>query len=78
MKVLKVEEYFVYFPLSEPHSWGKRSAVQPKTIYSEVPILSSVSPNAQRYDANKETLKTSFFCFLAASDRMYFLFDTIF
>ena len=75
----------MYFPLLKPHSWGKRSAVQPKTIYSEVPILSSVSPNAQRYDANKETMILSanaemlnFFCFLAASERMYFLFDTFF
>ena len=24
MKVLKAEEYFVYFPLSEPHSRGKK------------------------------------------------------
>ena len=75
----------MYFPLLKPHSWGKRSAVQPKTIYSEVPILSSVSPNAQRYDANKETMTRlvssetkNFLCFLAASDRMYFLFDTVF
>ena len=37
MKVLKVEEYFVYFPLLIPHSWEKRSAAQPKTIDSEIP-----------------------------------------
>ena len=36
-KVLKAEEYFVYFPLSELHGWGKRFAVQPKTIFSEFP-----------------------------------------
>ena len=24
MKVLKAEEYFVYFPLSEPHNRGKK------------------------------------------------------
>ena len=42
-KVLKAEEYFVYFPLSELHGWGKRFAVQPKTIYSEVPLNSSAN-----------------------------------
>ena len=36
-KVLKAEKYFVYFPLSELHEWGKRFAVQPPTIYSEFP-----------------------------------------
>ena len=60
MKVLKVEEYFVYpqgvcrirkpacasngcaiFPTLIPHSWGKRSAAQPKAIYSEVPLSPS-------------------------------------
>ena len=35
MKVSKAEEYFVYFPLWKPHSWGKRSAAQPKTIEPE-------------------------------------------
>ena len=30
----------MYFPFLKPHSWGKRSAAQPKTIYSEVPKLS--------------------------------------
>ena len=33
-KVLKAAKYFVYFPLLKPHSWGKRSAAQPKTIDS--------------------------------------------
>ena len=37
MKVSKVEEYFVYSPLLILHSWGKRSAAQPQTIYSEIP-----------------------------------------
>ena len=37
MKVSKAEEYFVYFPLLKPHSWGKRSAAQPKTIEPEFP-----------------------------------------
>ena len=27
----------MYFPLLKPHSWGKRSAAQPKTICSEIP-----------------------------------------
>ncbi len=27
----------MYFPISEPHSWKKRSATQPQTIYSEFP-----------------------------------------
>ncbi len=38
-KVLKAEEYFMYFPLSELHGWDKRFADQPKTIYSEIPKL---------------------------------------
>ena len=38
-KVLKMWEYFVYFPFSELHGWIKRSAVQPKTIYSELPLF---------------------------------------
>ena len=29
----------MYFPLSKLHGWGKRSAVQPKTIYSEIPLF---------------------------------------
>ena len=33
----------MYFPLSELHGWGKRFAVQPKTIYSEVPYPSITS-----------------------------------
>ncbi len=36
-KVLKAEEYWMYFPLSELHGWGKRFTAQPKMIYSEVP-----------------------------------------
>ncbi len=36
-KVLKTEEYCMYFPVSELHGWGKRFADQPQTIYSEVP-----------------------------------------
>ena len=27
----------MYFPLVKPHGWGKRSAVQPKTICLEIP-----------------------------------------
>ena len=27
----------MYFPLLILHSWGKRSAAQPQTIYSEIP-----------------------------------------
>ena len=27
----------MYFPVLELHGWGKRSAIQPQTIYSEVP-----------------------------------------
>ena len=29
----------MYFPLLKPHSWGKRSAAQPKTICSEFPLF---------------------------------------
>ena len=36
-----MEEYFVYFPFFKPQTGGKRSAIQPQTIYSEVPKLSS-------------------------------------
>ena len=36
-KVLKMEEYCMYFLFSELHGWGKRFAAQPKTIDSEVP-----------------------------------------
>ena len=28
----------MYFPLLILHSWGKKSAAQPQTIYSEVPL----------------------------------------
>ena len=35
--VLKMAEYCMYFPFSELHGWGKRTACQPQTIYSEVP-----------------------------------------
>ena len=28
----------MYFPLLILHSWGKRSAAQPQTIYSEIPV----------------------------------------
>lgn len=38
-KVLKEEEYFVYFPLLKLHGWGKKSAAQPQTIVSEFPSL---------------------------------------
>ena len=31
----------MYFPLLKPHSQGKKSAVQPKPIYSEFPMGSS-------------------------------------
>ena len=41
MKVSKVEEYFVYFPLLILRSLGKRSAAQPQTIYSEVPLYAA-------------------------------------
>ena len=36
-KVLIVEEYCMYFPLSELHGWDKRFNDQPQTIYSEFP-----------------------------------------
>ena len=36
-KVLKMEEYCMYYPFSELRGWGKRFAAQPQTIYSEVP-----------------------------------------
>ncbi len=29
----------MYFPLFELYGWGKRSGIQPKTIYSEVPKI---------------------------------------
>ena len=38
-KVLKVEEYCMYFPLLELHGWGKRPGIRPKTIDSEVPFV---------------------------------------
>ena len=41
-KVLKLREYFVYFPISELHGWVKRPAVQPQTIYSEIPKERSI------------------------------------
>ena len=31
----------MYFPFYKPQTGGKRSAIQPQTIYSEVPKLSS-------------------------------------
>ena len=31
-KVLKMEEYCMYFPFSELHGWDKRFAAQPQTI----------------------------------------------
>ncbi len=36
-KSWKVAEYCMYFPLFSPQYGGKRPAVQPRTIYSEVP-----------------------------------------
>ncbi len=30
----------MYFPLLKLHSWGKRSAAQPKTADSEIPQIS--------------------------------------
>lgn len=36
-KVWKMREYCMYFPFFIPQAGGKRSAAQPKTIYSEVP-----------------------------------------
>ena len=44
-KVLKIVEYYMYFPFSKLHGWDKRFAVQPQTIYSEFP-KNSVQPNA--------------------------------
>ena len=29
----------MYFPLFKLHGWGKRSGIQPKTIYSELPLF---------------------------------------
>ena len=37
MKVWKVEEYCMYFPLFKLHRCANRFAAQPQTIYSEVP-----------------------------------------
>lgn len=34
----------MYFPISELHGWGKRFAVQPQTIYSEVPLTVVLRP----------------------------------
>ena len=39
-KVMKLVEYFVYFPISLLNGWGKRPAAQPQPIYSEVPKVS--------------------------------------
>ena len=36
-KVLKTEEYCMYFPFSKLHGWGKRPVILPKAIYSEIP-----------------------------------------
>ena len=33
----------LYFPLLILHSWGKRSAAQPQTIYSEIPKQINIS-----------------------------------
>ena len=33
----------LYFPLLILHSWGKRFAAQPQTIYSEIPQIFSLS-----------------------------------
>ena len=38
-KVPKLREYFVYFPISVLHGWGKRPAIQPQTNCSEVPKI---------------------------------------
>lgn len=32
----------MYFPFSELHGWGKRTACQPQTIDSEFPYISKV------------------------------------
>ena len=37
MKVSKAEEYFVYFTLLKPHSWGKRSAVSRRRFHQSFP-----------------------------------------
>ena len=37
-KVLKAEEYFVYFPLSELHGWGKRFAASRRRFFQRFPI----------------------------------------
>ena len=36
-KVLKAEEYFVYFPLSELHGWGKRFAASRRRFFQRFP-----------------------------------------
>ena len=36
-KVLKMEEYCMYFPFLELHGWGERSGDQPQAIDSEIP-----------------------------------------
>ena len=38
----------LYFPLLIPHSWGKRSAAQPKAICSEFPKSSSLRIRQER------------------------------
>ena len=43
----------MYFPLLILHSWEKRSAVQPQTIYSEVPY------NAPWYHRSPENARKS-------------------
>ena len=40
-KVWKMEEYCMYFPFFKPQTGGKRSAIQPQTIYSEFPYFSA-------------------------------------
>ena len=37
-KVLKAEEYFVYFPFSELHGWGKRFAASRRRFFQRFPI----------------------------------------
>ena len=32
-----MEESCMDFPFFELHGWGKKSGIQPKTIYSEIP-----------------------------------------
>ena len=46
-----MREYCMYFPFFIPKAGGKRSAAQPKTIYSEVPW---------QFDAEKEGAKPLF------------------